>query len=303
MLRLTHPRRSGLCLSIVAAVVLAVGVASVVQAQPCGVPVPIAIDNNGFEEPAVPPNTGVSVTTLPGWTVSGSVTQSGPNSSFVSGSQSVTLGGPTVEGPVAGAVTQMLDGTVLAGSTVTFQIISVGSGEITFGDQTQTITGSVFGQTTHTVSFTVPADAPASLPLILIDDDGWVIDEISGSYVIPCTGLVIPPGCADAVAGIGPFAGAEVVFVADGGNGGSGSQVLIGIAGPDRIDGGSGNDLICGGGGNDTIAGGSGHDVLYGDDGNDSIAGGAGNDRLDGGAGSDACQPGSGVNQVVNCET
>lgn len=299
-MRLTHPRRSGLCLSIVAAVVLAVGVtASVARAQPCGVPVPIAISNNGFETPAVPPNTGVPVTTLPGWTVSGAVVHWGPDATFVSGSQYVQLG--RAGGP--GAVTQMLDGTVLAGSTVTFQIISLRSGEITLGDQTQTITGPGTGQTTHTVSFTVPADAPASLPLVLRSGEGWLIDEISGSYVVPCTGPVIPPGCADAVAGIGPFAGAEVVFLADGGNGGPGSQVLIGTAGPDRIDGGSGDDLICGGGGNDTIAGGSGHDVLYGDDGDDSISGGAGNDRLDGGGGSDRCQPGSGVNQVVNCET
>ncbi|MGH9271141.1 MAG: calcium-binding protein [Ilumatobacteraceae bacterium] len=302
MMRVINPRRSGFGLSIVTAVVLAAGVmAPMAQARACGVPVPISIATSGFEEPAVRPSSGVGVTTLPGWAVSGAVLLFGPDATFTSGSQSVRVGSEAPE-DLAGAVTQMLDDTLLAGSTVTFQIISLGSGEITLGDQTQTITGSRSGPTTHTVSFTVPVDAPASLSLTLGSDASWDIDEISGSYVVPCTGPVIPPGCADAVAGIGPFADAEVIFVADGGNGGSGSQVLIGTAGPDRIDGGSGEDLICGGGGNDAIAGGSGHDVRYGDDGDDSISGAAGNDRLDGGAGRDACQLGSGVNQVVDCE-
>ena len=44
----------------------------------------------------------------------------------------------------------------------------------------------------------------------------------------------------------------------------SGSQVVVGTAGPDRLDGGSGNDVLCGLGGDDVLIGSSGNDYLDG---------------------------------------
>ncbi len=42
----------------------------------------------------------------------------------------------------------------------------------------------------------------------------------------------------------------------------SGSQVVVGTAGADRLVGGSGNDVLCGLGGDDVLDGGSGNDRL-----------------------------------------
>ena len=55
--------------------------------------------------------------------------------------------------------------------------------------------------------------------------------------------------------------------------GGSGSQVVVGTAGPDRLVGGSGNDVLCGLGGDDPLDAGSGNDHLDGGDGDDTAAG------------------------------
>ncbi len=82
----------------------------------------------------------------------------------------------------------------------------------------------------------------------------------------------------------------------------SGSQVVVGTAGPDRLVGGSGNDVLCGLGGDDVLMGGSGHDYLDGGDGSDELQGGSGNDVLDGGAGFDRHFGGSGHDTLRNGE-
>ena len=84
--------------------------------------------------------------------------------------------------------------------------------------------------------------------------------------------------------------------------GGSGSQVVVGTAGPDRLVGGSGNDVLCGLGGDDTLDGGSGNDVLDGGPGDDVLRGGSGTDHLDGGAGFDRLFGGSGNDTLTNGE-
>ena len=160
-------------------------------AQTCGVPITIPIANSGFEDPPVAASTGVLVTSLPGWTVAGAegtVVLSGPDNTFA-GSQYVTLG-DGIGG--SGSVSQALDGTALAGSTVTFTINSLRSGTITLGDQSQAVTGTGFAVSTHTVIFNVPAGTTGDLTLTLSGSEGWSVNQISGSYVVPCTAPVVP---------------------------------------------------------------------------------------------------------------
>jgi hypothetical protein len=130
-----------------------------------------------------PPNQGVPVTELPGWTVSGEVVHFGPDQGFSSGSQYVRLGRPDFGS--GGQVEQSLDGAALRGQTVIFQVVSVGEGTLTLGDQSRELVGSIFEETTHTVSFDVPADAPDVLPL-RVSADLWAVDSISASYTPPC---------------------------------------------------------------------------------------------------------------------
>jgi hypothetical protein len=155
------------------------------QDPDCGVPVAVAIANAGFEEPTRPPFTAVLVAELPGWTLSGQVRHSGPSSSFESGSQAVLIGG--LAG--GGQLEQALDGAALRGQTVTFQVVSLNSGTLTLGGQSAELVGPATGETTHEVSFDVPADAPDALPLRLSrlsSGAGWLIDSVSASYTPPC---------------------------------------------------------------------------------------------------------------------
>ena len=82
----------------------------------------------------------------------------------------------------------------------------------------------------------------------------------------------------------------------------SGSQVVVGTAGADRLMGGSGNDVLCGLGGNDTLDAGSGNDHLDGGDGDDTLLAGSGNDDLDGAAGFDQLSGNSGNDILRNGE-
>lgn len=180
-------RRRGLAVALFLGVgCIGVGVTGPATAQAqdsdCGVPVAVAIANAGFEDPPRDPFRGVPVDSLPGWTVSGDVVHFGPSGSFSSGSQFVHLGRP---GLGSGQVEQSLDGAALRGQTVTFQVVSLRSGTLTLGDQSRELVGSGFEETTHTVSFDVPADAPDVLPLRL-SAEVWDIDSISASYTPPC---------------------------------------------------------------------------------------------------------------------
>lgn len=294
-MRQSHRGLTGLSVAIIIAVVLlAVGAAAPASAgvPACGT-LTVPIVNGGFEEPQLAPGANDFDPSITGWTVAGRVALFGPGGTFASGSQFVDIG----DAGFLGSVSQTLDGTALAGRTVTFTIVAIGAGGIDLGSQSRGIGISDSStEQTHTVVFDVPAGAPASLSLTLRSLD-WDVDSISGTYEVPCTGPVVPAGCADAVA-----SGEPVVYVADGGTGGTGRQVIIGTSWPDWIDGGSGNDLVCGGGGDDTISGGSGNDLIYGDEGSDVLDGESGGDFVDGGVDSDSCDGGTGRNDVVNCE-
>lgn len=65
-------------------------------------------------------------------------------------------------------------------------------------------------------------------------------------------------------------------------------EVIVGLAGADRLFGGSRDDTLDGAAGNDHLEGGAGDDDLFGGAGNDSLYGGLGVDWLAGGAGFDA---------------
>jgi Ca2+-binding RTX toxin-like protein len=59
----------------------------------------------------------------------------------------------------------------------------------------------------------------------------------------------------------------------------SAANILLGVAGDDRLYGRNGNDALYGGDGEDTLYGGDGDDVLFGGAGADDLIGGDGNDR------------------------
>jgi Ca2+-binding RTX toxin-like protein len=113
-------------------------------------------------------------------------------------------------------------------------------------------------------------------------------------------GSVCDQAIAEAGTGRGPFGEHELVFAPQ--QGGSGSQVIVGTEGDDRLNGGSGSDVLCGDGGDDVLTGGSGDDALYGGEGDDRVSGGAGEDSLDGGPGTDDLSGGSGDDVLLNGE-
>ena len=70
---------------------------------------------------------------------------------------------------------------------------------------------------------------------------------------------------------------------------GNGNDQLFGMAGDDTLDSGGGNDWLLGAAGRDVLRAGDGDDVLRGQGSSgDRLIGGAGADRLDGGGGRDA---------------
>ena len=122
---------------------------------------------------------------------------------------------------------------------------------------------------------------------------------------VPLTGAAQQASVCDqaiAEAGTGQGTYGRYKLVQAPAEGRSGSQVVVGTAGPDRLVGGSGNDVLCGLGGNDVLFGGSGNDILEGGDGNDELHGDSGNDQLDGGNGFDRQFGGSGNDTLRNGE-
>ena len=85
-------------------------------------------------------------------------------------------------------------------------------------------------------------------------------------------------------------------------NGSSRRDVIVGSAGPDRIEGGGGDDLICADSGADVVSGGGGDDRILGGAGADVLHGNAGDDRIEGGKGRDRCLGGGGSNRLSGCE-
>ena len=107
---------------------------------------------------------------------------------------------------------------------------------------------------------------------------------------MPDTGTAYQPTVCDqalaqAGTGQGPYGSYRLVRAPA--NGGSGSQVVVGTAGADRLSGGSGDDVLCGLGGDDFLDGGSGNDHIDGGAGDDTLQGGSDDDVLDGGPGLD----------------
>ncbi|MGQ0672190.1 MAG: hypothetical protein ACT4N2_04830 [Hyphomicrobium sp.] len=82
--------------------------------------------------------------------------------------------------------------------------------------------------------------------------------------------------------------------LANGLNGGDGTDELLGNDGNDMIFGGGGNDALIGGNHNDTLSGGDGNDALNGGNHDDTLYGGGDNDSLEGGAGNDTLVGGGG---------
>jgi uncharacterized delta-60 repeat protein len=89
------------------------------------------------------------------------------------------------------------------------------------------------------------------------------------------------------------------------------ADVIVALAGNDRVSGAGGADLVCGGRGNDSlrlgrgpdrIHGERGKDMLSGGPGKDLLKGGPGNDRLAGGSHLDRCLGGPGRDRARTCE-
>ncbi len=117
-----------------------------------------------------------------------------------------------------------------------------------------------------------------------------------GGKLGAASGNVCEQAIAQAGTGTGTYGKYRLVKAPS--QGGSGSDVVVGTAGPDHLVGGSGNDVLCGLGGDDILEGGTGNDYLDGGGGKDTLRGGTGNDTLvngevnDGGSGQDAVTPG-----------
>lgn len=173
------------------------------------------------------------------------------------------------------------------GDTIDFTIDGAGyeSGTIGFC-ATGAYTGRITAPTTPG-NYTARADLESPLTALL------TVTPTSG-------GSVCDQAIAEAGTGSGAFGHYELVFAPQ--QGGSGSQVVVGTAGNDRLRGGSGSDVLCGGEGDDDLMGGSGDDALYGENGADRLTGGAGDDSLDGGGGDDALSGGSGDDILINGE-
>ena len=89
-----------------------------------------------------------------------------------------------------------------------------------------------------------------------------VLAMIAGVYV-PASGAAQQASVCDqaiAEAGTGQGTYGRYTLIQAPAVGRSGSQVVVGTPGPDRLVGGSGNDVLCGLGGDDVLLGGSGHD-------------------------------------------
>ena len=128
--------------------------------------------------------------------------------------------------------------------------------------------------------------------------DGTRRSTTTTSPAIP--GSVCAQAIAEAGTGQGTYGNYQLVQAPAAGR--SGSQVVVGTPGPDRLVGGSGNDVLCGLDGNDALDAGSGNDHLDGGNGDDTLQGGSGNDDLDGAAGFDQLLGDSGNDILTNGE-
>ncbi|MFZ4503779.1 MAG: beta strand repeat-containing protein [Methylovulum sp.] len=136
--------------------------------------------------------------------------------------------------------------TVIAGSTVTNDIIITTSDAMVASTKTLTVSAAALTDTGATLTFNGAA-------------------ELDGSYVI--TGGA---GSDTITSG----AGADSLI------GGAGNDSLVGNAGNDTLDGGAGTNSLNGGAGNDSIVGGAGNDTVISGLGNDTITLSSGTDTV-----------------------
>lgn len=91
-------------------------------------------------------------------------------------------------------------------------------------------------------------------------------------------------------------------IIANGNNGSSANELILGTAGGDNVRGGKGNDCIVGGGGDDDLRGQRADDVLLGGPGDDSLDGGN-NPGPPGTSENDVCYGEGGTDTFKKCES
>ena len=219
--------------------------------------------------------------------------------------------GPDVTGAVTTSTTYTLNtagdvvGTTTNASTSTNTID--GAGQLTAQTTDGTVTGQAFdgeGRVTGSLGGWQMTYDPFDRMI------GATRGDTTASYAYwpdgsrRSTTTATTPVCDQAIAeagtGHGTYGNYKVVRAPA--NGGSGSQLVLGTPGPDRLSGGSGDDVLCGFGGDDLLDAGSGNDQVDGGEGADTVQGGSGIDVLDGGLGFDRLFGGSDFDTLVNGE-
>ncbi len=166
-----------------------------------------------------------------------------------------------------------------------------------FAEAEQATGGPAAAAAGRTQSFATPTATKRYLAIRAVDEQGNVGRPAAVDF-----GPSGPPPVGDCVTQIRGDANDNTL------TGTNASEVILGLAGKDRIDargdhdcvfGGSEDDRAHGGDGPDRVSGMGGADVLYGDGGNDTIYGRLGPDRLVGGDGRDTFYAGGGED-VVN---
>ncbi|MGD1884144.1 MAG: hypothetical protein ACFB11_17765 [Paracoccaceae bacterium] len=155
---------------------------------------------------------------------------------------------------------------------------------------------------------------PSQIDMALLADIGY---EIAGFVPQGFTPSITTPGNDQTVFGtitddlIVALAGDDRVQGSEGQDtllGGQSDDTLFGQSGDDLIEGNTENDQLSGGDGEDTLLGGPGADLLFGGAGNDyleggsgtnSVSGDSGNDTLFGGRGNDRLWGDSGTDSFV----
>lgn len=145
----------------------------------------------------------------------------------------------------------------------------------------------------------IGSNAPAKFPLgttLVI----WTATDRSGN---------VAPGTQQVTAVLGEDAsccptGSRIINGTQGSDrlvGTNDSDCILGHGGDDVIDGRGGSDAISGGAGRDTIFAGGGNDRVYGGDGDDTINAADGVNFIDGGPGTDTCFVNQALDTALRC--
>ena len=132
----------------------------------------------------------------------------------------------------------------------------------------------------------MPPPVPAT-QTVFSEDELDLIEDILGSAArgdVVAFGTLIEATPNSSLPGVQQFkdsALGNVIIV------GTGSDIIAGNKGADKMHGSQGGDFLLGNKGADLVSGGQGADFLYGGDGDDLVIGGKGNDLLSGDRGND----------------